>query len=102
MRSRAGRVRLVRAVVRGAGVAAGAARVPASASATPQGAPQSRVVISGMTRFEVLSPTLVRAEYSPSGTFEDRPTETAMGRQAMLTAPAPHYSVSDDGVTLTI
>ncbi|MFD7819169.1 TIM-barrel domain-containing protein [Streptomyces sp. NPDC059785] len=47
-------------------------------------------------RFEVLSPTLIRTEYSGDGDFEDRPTFNAIGRDAFT---PPHYrSTVRDGV----
>ena len=51
---------------------------------------QSRTVISGMARFEILSPTLIRVEYSPTSTFEDRPDRDGRGPAgAAGTTPAP-------------
>jgi len=41
----------------------------------------SAVVRSGDARIEVLSPTLLRLEYSPSGGFENSPTVNALNRR---------------------
>ncbi|MER6274213.1 TIM-barrel domain-containing protein [Streptomyces sp900105755] len=51
-------------------------------------------------RFEVLSPTLIRTEYSGDGHFEDRATFNAIGRDSFT---PPHYtsSVSDGVLTIT-
>ena len=43
-------------------------------------APGGGVVRDGPARFEVLTPTLVRLEYSPNAQFEDRPTLTVANR----------------------
>lgn len=40
----------------------------------------TRDVISGNARFQVLSPTLIRTEYSPTGRFTDADTFNAIGR----------------------
>ncbi|MFD5536588.1 TIM-barrel domain-containing protein [Streptomyces sp. NPDC127079] len=50
-------------------------------------------------RFEVLSPTLIRTEYSGDGHFEDRATFNAIGRDSFT--PPPYTSSVRDGV-LTI
>jgi hypothetical protein len=50
---------------------------------------QSAIVRSGDARIEVLSPTLLRLEYSPSATFENEPTVNALNRRM----PVPSYSV---------
>ncbi len=42
----------------------------------------SAAVVRGSVRFEVLSPSLVRMEYSPGATFEDRPSVGVVGRDA--------------------
>jgi hypothetical protein len=59
---------------------------------------RSRVVLDGMARFEVLSPTLIRMEYSVAGNFEDRPTMTAVDRDL----PVPAYQVRRSLGSLTI
>ena len=48
----------------------------------------SAIVRSGDARIEVLSPTLLRLEYSPSATFENSPTVNAVDRQM----PVPRYT----------
>ncbi len=48
----------------------------------------SAIVRSGDARIEVLSPTLLRLEYSPSGRFENSPTVNVTNRQM----PVPPYS----------
>ncbi len=50
----------------------------------------SAVVLVGDARFEVLSPTLIRLEYSPSRNFENSPTVNAMDRRL----PVPRYTVT--------
>ena len=50
----------------------------------------SAVVVEGDARFEVLSPTLIRLEYSPSRTFENNPTVNAVDRRL----PVPRYTVT--------
>lgn len=55
-----------------------------SSSAAPSGS-QRHVVVDGHARFEVLSPTLIRLEYSSTGHFENRPTMVAVHRP--LTTP---------------
>jgi len=50
------------------------------------------VVRAGDARFEVLSPTLLRLEYSPDGRFEDSPTVNALVRN--MPVPTFHTSVS--------
>jgi hypothetical protein len=59
---------------------------------------RSAIVRSGDARIEVLSPTLLRLEYSPSGTFEDSPTVNAIDRRMAV----PRYSkdVSDGWLTI--
>src|SRR5579875_3097493 len=52
-------------------------------SAAPAG--PDHAVVDGHARFEVLSPTLIRLEYSASGHFENRPTMVAVHRP--LTTP---------------
>jgi hypothetical protein len=44
----------------------------------------SAVVRSGHARIEVLSPTLLRLEYSPSGDFENNPTVNALNRRTTV------------------
>lgn len=58
----------------------------------------SAIVRSGDARIEVLSPTLLRLEYSPSGNFENAPTVNAVDRQF----PVPPYRTSVSGGWLTV
>ena len=58
------------------------------------------MVVSGNARFTVLTPNLIRMEYSPSGKFEDRATTAVLNRN--LPVPKFDSSVSKDGKTLTI
>ncbi|MEV4641343.1 TIM-barrel domain-containing protein [Actinoplanes sp. NPDC049548] len=50
---------------------------PASAQAS---AARRQTVVSGNARFQVLSPTLIRTEYSPGGRFTDQDTFNVIGR----------------------
>jgi hypothetical protein len=59
---------------------------------------QSATVRAGDARFEVLSPTLVRLEYSPSGRFEDDPTVNVLNRAF----PVTHYTAREAGGWLTL
>jgi hypothetical protein len=58
----------------------------------------SAVVRAGDVRIEVLSPTLLRLEYSPSGTFENSPTVNAVDRRM----PVPNYRAAVSGGWLTV
>ena len=49
---------------------------------------RSAIVRAGDARIEVLSPTLLRLEYSPSGNFENSPTVNAVDRRM----PVPRYT----------
>ncbi len=59
---------------------------------------QSAVVRSGDARIEVLSPTLLRLEYSPTAHFENAPTVNVIDRQM----PVPHYTATVSGGWLTV
>ncbi len=59
---------------------------------------RSAIVHVGAVRIEVLSPTLLRLEYSPSQHFENRPTVNALDRRM----PVPPYSVSSSSGWLTV
>src|ERR1700761_1098258 len=72
-----------------AGVALGVTG-PAAQAGRP-----SRAVVSGDARFEVLSPTLIRTEYAPTGQFVDAGTFTAVGRDSF--APAHFTSRTAEG-----
>jgi hypothetical protein len=54
---------------------------------------QSAVVRLGPARIEVLSPSLLRLEYSPSGTFENSPTVNALNRRMPVTPYTVHLSL---------
>ena len=56
------------------------------------------VVTCGNARFTVLTPELLRIEYSPSGRFEDNATFTVINRRLSV----PQFSTSDDGTYLYI
>jgi hypothetical protein len=71
-------------------VAVVAALAPVKA---PPAEAASNVVIDGHTRFEVLSPTLVRLEYAGDDAFEDKPTFNAVGRDT----PVPAFTTSVNG-----
>ena len=60
----------------------------------PVSAPQA-VVQADCWRITVLTPALLRLEYDPSGTFEDRATQTVWNRAF----PVPEFHISRrDGV----
>ncbi|MGO4957447.1 TIM-barrel domain-containing protein [Luteococcus sp. Sow4_B9] len=61
-------------------------------STTPVAADES-VVTHGNARFTVLTERLVRVEYSPTGQFEDRATQTVINRAL----PTPDFRVHRDG-----
>ncbi len=56
------------------------------------------VVTEGNARFTVLTPEMIRIEYSPNGKFEDRATFSVINRNL----PVPKFSKKDDGEFLTI
>jgi hypothetical protein len=58
----------------------------------------SAIVHVGEARIEVLSPSLLRLEYSPSQHFENNPTVNAINRRMRV----PHYSFSTSGGWLTV
>jgi len=59
---------------------------------------RSAIIRSGGARIEVLSPTLLRLEYSPTGTFENDPTVNAIDRSMAV----PPYSSKISGGWLTV
>jgi hypothetical protein len=59
---------------------------------------RSAIVHVGPVRVEVLTPTLLRLEYSPTQRFEDSPTVNALNRRM----PVPPYSFSTSGGRLTV
>ena len=62
------------------GTAAAAFLVTAHARAGDPGAPAAAPVTAGHARFEFLTPSLVRMEYSPGGKFVDAPTAVVVRR----------------------
>lgn len=56
------------------------------------------VVVSGNARFTVLTPEMIRMEYSPSGKFEDRATFSVVNREL----PDVKYSSKEKDGVLTI
>lgn len=57
----------------------------------PQADPQA-VVVSGNARFTVLTPEMIRVEYSDKGVFEDRATFTVVNRRLAV----PNYEKAED------
>lgn len=68
--------------------AAGMTGVQANNPAANAGA----VVTSGNARFTVLTPEMIRIEYSDKGEFEDRATFTVVNREL----PVPNFTTSED------
>lgn len=62
-------------------------------------APSEAVVTDGNARFTVLTPEMVRIEYSDKGVFEDRPTFAIQNRDL---GAVPRFETSDDGEFLTL
>ena len=58
----------------------------------------SAIVRSGDARIEVLSPALLRLEYSPTGSFENTPTVNAIDRRMAV----PEYTARVSGGWLTV
>jgi hypothetical protein len=58
----------------------GLVATPAAALASPRCQVQGQIVRAGHLRVQVLSPTLLRLEYSAADAFEDRPTFNAVDR----------------------
>lgn len=56
------------------------------------------VVTSGNARFTVLTPQLIRMEWSADGQFEDRATLTFVNRET----PVPEFKVRESKSKLTI
>jgi Glycosyl hydrolases family 31/Domain of unknown function (DUF5110) len=89
-----GKCRGIEAVVAvGLAAAAGALTAPGAAAA-----PGPAEVRDGPTRFQVITPSLIRVEYAEDGRFEDRPTFTVPGRGHV---PPPNRTKIKDGI-LTI
>lgn len=59
---------------------------------------RTATVTAGAARFQVLTPTLIRAEYAADGRFENRPTMTATRDRL----PVPAFRVTRSGRWLTI
>ena len=59
---------------------------------------ESSVVSGKHYRFTVLTPNLLRLEYSESGVFEDRPSQVVLNRSF----PTPEFSVIDEEGRLEI
>ncbi|MFD2420556.1 TIM-barrel domain-containing protein [Amycolatopsis pigmentata] len=78
-----------------AGCVVTAGLVPAPAVARPR----AQTVTAGNARFQVLSPTLIRTEYSGDGTFDDSPTFNAIGRGSFQATP---FTSTTSGGVLTI
>ena len=70
---------------------AGSLTMSASEKWNPVANPEA-VVISGPARFTVLTPEMIRLEWSPTGQFEDRATFTVVNRNL----PVPHFTKSED------
>ena len=66
-------------------------------AANPKADPQA-VVTSGNARFTVLTPQLIRMEWSEDGVFEDRATLTFVNRET----PVPEFRVRESRSKLTI
>src|SRR5436305_12194502 len=65
----------------------------------PSAAARAPVVSAGAARFQVLTPTLIRAEFSQDRRFENRPTMTAT--RARLPVPAFAITRSHGWLTIT-
>ncbi len=61
-------------------------------SHNPQANPEA-IAISGNARFTVLTPEMIRIEYSDKGEFEDRATFTVLNRNLSV----PEFKMSEDG-----
>lgn len=78
-------------------MAIAAAAIHPALSAGPVARPEATVV-EGNARFTVLTPEMIRIEYSPSGKFEDNATFTVINRDL----PVPEFSRRDDGNYLVL
>ncbi len=74
-----------------------AAALTGAASHNPV-ADRGAVVTDGKARFTVLTPEMIRIEYSPAGKFEDRATFSVVNRNL----PVPRFTRNDDGQFITI
>src|SRR2546423_12332857 len=77
----------------------GALAVGLLALAPSAAAARAPVVSAGAARFQVLTPTLIRAEFSQDRRFENRPTMTAT--RARLPVPAFAITRSHGWLTIT-
>ena len=59
---------------------------------------EASVVRGAHYRFTVLTPNLLRLEYSESGVFEDRPSQVVLNRNF----PTPEFHVVDEDERLEI
>lgn len=71
------------------------AALTVAGSGPAAGVSRPRTVSAGDARFQVLSPTLIRTEYAADGKFLDRPTFTAIGRDAF--GPTSFSSTTSGG-----
>ena len=71
--------------------------LPAAAVNDPVADPDA-IVVSGKMRFTVLTPQMIRMEYSATSTFEDRATFGIVNRRL----PVPDYTVDEEGSYLYI
>ena len=81
--------------------AVGAGCSSASSIETPADNPvasKQATVTAGNARFTVLTPRMVRVEYSDKGIFEDQATFTVVNRKL----PVPHFDVAETDSTLDI
>lgn len=69
----------------------GQASLKAADAANPVANPQA-VVVSGNARFTVLTPEMIRIEYSDKGVFEDRATFAIINRNLDV----PHFTKTED------
>ena len=90
---------LTRRSAAGAAALLAASGLALTATGPAQAAARPAAVTSGNARFQVLSPTLIRTEYSADGHFLDAGTFNAIGRNAF---PPPAYTTSTAAGWLTI
>ena len=75
-----------------------AARPPYSRVTFDATVDPAAVVVVGRARFTVLTPRAIRAEYSPSGAFEDRPSQVFWHRRQ----PVPPFEAQHEGEGLVL
>lgn len=75
----------------------GAITLKGESTGNPKADPRA-VVTNGNARFTVLTPEMIRIEYSDKGVFEDRATFTVINRNLDV----PQYSTSEDDTFLYI